>query len=785
MAIYNIRRTGYGTGAEAVISIIGDLITGGMRMVYPNNQYGPIVPTQTNNLHPGTGFMMTTTTIPFEGDPYLPVARFILESTSAVDIKAVIGSVAITLNFSGTIVPNADGFTSQLTLSAPLSGTQLAPGMTITKATVTTTTTTAAPGVTTTTTAGPSYLPFTSAVVVSGSGTSWKITGQNLVSSLTAFTATDNYTSSSDPSILNTGWRICFDFPLPLLEDYATTTIDPTTRVRSPGTGAFTDKTPGSAIFEDFVAVYVGTSVQLRNDGQVSVLPDPTTLGSAVRVRYLQPDGLVGAPYRTSGYNSQGTKTIAMMPPITIMSAYLNAAQSILTTIKRVGANITDRMTLTGGETNLATGKNLRIMPFTYINVDPQSNISPQVNGTGIGDTGSYFFAVPAGYPGYSVTGSFFPNSPTTAIKVIGVATEIIGADVGFINRINLDRLSGLAIPLSYELTVTQKGIFIGVWDVLSEQNGKRFNWLVVQRSVDRISGGIRGRTKTTETGKVGTFLTNTKNSVAPVYCVNSINNLYYQFIVREEDQGGPSIPASAAVNSEDNTAIINPFDQQSITDDGKYVITFLNKLSTNRYRYPDELDMVGTLSSDVIGFGTETRISAYDEEKDLIKPLQRVYRSMPANSPFGTGMRLMVLTGWESIENGIGVFGVPSLSGPMGETPYPAVTTTTAAPSVTTTTTAAPTSTSTTTTAAPSDRRLKRNIVFLETRNDINIYSFQYLWSEDYFVGVMAQDLLGTKYASAIVVEKDGYYTVDYSQLGFDMQLLSEYNASIAQEQL
>jgi hypothetical protein len=73
------------------------------------------------------------------------------------------------------------------------------------------------------------------------------------------------------------------------------------------------------------------------------------------------------------------------------------------------------------------------------------------------------------------------------------------------------------------------------------------------------------------------------------------------------------------------------------------------------------------------------------------------------------------------------------------------------------------------------SDSRLKRNIDLLETRNGIKIYSFQYLWSNAYFVGVMAQDLLGTEHESA-VVERNGYYTVDYGQLGFDMQLLSEY---------
>jgi hypothetical protein len=71
----------------------------------------------------------------------------------------------------------------------------------------------------------------------------------------------------------------------------------------------------------------------------------------------------------------------------------------------------------------------------------------------------------------------------------------------------------------------------------------------------------------------------------------------------------------------------------------------------------------------------------------------------------------------------------------------------------------------------------LKRNIVLLETRNGIKLYSFQYLWSDEYFVGVMAQDLLGTEHESA-VVERNGFYTVDYRQLGFSMQLLSEYNA-------
>ena len=647
MAIYNIRRTGYGTAADAVIHMIGDLITGGMRMVYPNNSSGPIVPTVLNNIHPETGFMMTTTSINFDGDPYYPVARFILETTTSTDIKAVITAATTTVSFTGTIAPNLDGVTSTLTVTIPPGTGAIAAGMTINDPT----------GV---------LAGFSPALIVSGSSTTWILNVSQTIASAAPFTATNKYTSLSDSTVLTAGWRICFDFPLQYLEDYALTTIDPTTKVR---TGGLTDKITGSTVFEDFMSVYVGTSVQLRNDGQISILPDIYTIGNAVKVNYVQPDGLIGASYRKPGINSVATKTVALAPPVAIMKGYVSSlTNKILTTTKRLGGSITNSMNLTGSETS-STGKNLRLLPYTYINEDPLTSSSQQVNGTGLGDAGTYYISTPAGFTQYAQNEAFVPQSSGEAIRMIGVSTDIDGADVGFINRINLDRLSGLAIPLSYEITTTKKGVFIGVWDVLSEQNGKRFNWLLVQRSVDRISGAIRGRTKTTETGTAATFLDATVNSVCPVYCVNSVNNLYYQFVVREQDNGGPSIPRSASVNSEDNTAIINPFDQQSITDDGQYVITFLNKLNTSRYRYPDELDMVGTVSSDVIGFGSSVRISAYGEET-AVTPLQRVYRSLPSNNPYGTGMRLMILNTWETIDNGVGVQGTPNVDGPVTETP-------------------------------------------------------------------------------------------------------------------
>jgi len=74
------------------------------------------------------------------------------------------------------------------------------------------------------------------------------------------------------------------------------------------------------------------------------------------------------------------------------------------------------------------------------------------------------------------------------------------------------------------------------------------------------------------------------------------------------------------------------------------------------------------------------------------------------------------------------------------------------------------------------SDRRLKRNIVQIDTlANGIKIYSFKYLWSNDTFVGVIAQDLLDTEFASA-VKEIDGFYQVDYNIIGFNPVTLDEY---------
>lgn len=74
-----------------------------------------------------------------------------------------------------------------------------------------------------------------------------------------------------------------------------------------------------------------------------------------------------------------------------------------------------------------------------------------------------------------------------------------------------------------------------------------------------------------------------------------------------------------------------------------------------------------------------------------------------------------------------------------------------------------------------PSDRRLKRHIQYLETVNAIRLYSFQYLWSDQVYVGVMAQDLIES-HPEALEKDMFGYYRVDYTKLGLRMMTLSEW---------
>ena len=77
------------------------------------------------------------------------------------------------------------------------------------------------------------------------------------------------------------------------------------------------------------------------------------------------------------------------------------------------------------------------------------------------------------------------------------------------------------------------------------------------------------------------------------------------------------------------------------------------------------------------------------------------------------------------------------------------------------------------------SDIRLKRDIVALaRLDNGIGLYRYRYLWSDQLYVGVMAQEVAGIVPA-AVVCGPDGYLRVDYRRLGLRLQTWEEWQAA------
>ena len=230
-----------------------------------------------------------------------------------------------------------------------------------------------------------------------------------------------------------------------------------------------------------------------------------------------------------------------------------------------------------------------------------------------------------------------------------------VTADVGFINRQKRVAEYPEAYPLNYALTITNRGLFFGVWEgswsVMQKTRqtlDNYFNWFVIQRPVDRLTG------RALTTGR------------APVFCINSVGYKYWKFIVRESDvlhptQGDPQcesrfansnvitasttietritpyrVPADA--HSQDSFAILNSSNQIALSEDSKYLVSFLHNLSTPRFRYSEELDMVGQTSADVCMASNDISITAYNESGP------RLYRALSSNGSYNTGLRIAML---------------------------------------------------------------------------------------------------------------------------------------------
>jgi peptidoglycan hydrolase-like protein with peptidoglycan-binding domain len=72
-----------------------------------------------------------------------------------------------------------------------------------------------------------------------------------------------------------------------------------------------------------------------------------------------------------------------------------------------------------------------------------------------------------------------------------------------------------------------------------------------------------------------------------------------------------------------------------------------------------------------------------------------------------------------------------------------------------------------------PSDIRLKESIKLVgKSKKGINIYSFKYKNKEGYYEGVMAQELMGTKYENAVIKTKD-YLMVNYDKIDVKFKMI------------
>lgn len=258
----------------------------------------------------------------------------------------------------------------------------------------------------------------------------------------------------------------------------------------------------------------------------------------------------------------------------------------------------------------------------------------------------------------------------------VGVSRDAVGAigtalgralaqssqsfDTGFGDRMFIDRQrykvannEPAAYPMTYRLSVSDRGFALIVWEEGHEREANRYSWVLVQRPVDNKSGAV------VTTGK------------APVHCMYGLINFdatptpwvednetynLRRFVVREADVnvpyplGTPSktwpalrdpetlMGVRATRHTKDYAGVINGSPQVSISENNKYVLTFPNGLNTARYAYAHELDMLAYTSAEVVSEGTIVPVTVYGESTP------RKYMALTANGPDNTGMRLLVL---------------------------------------------------------------------------------------------------------------------------------------------
>lgn len=186
------------------------------------------------------------------------------------------------------------------------------------------------------------------------------------------------------------------------------------------------------------------------------------------------------------------------------------------------------------------------------------------------------------------------------------------------------------SIPISYALSVTNRGIVFSMWAENKDGTGDCFNWFCVQRM----------------TKDDGSILLDEKSPLICVFSQNGggaadsntvIPNGILYFVVCEQDVHAPTPPLSAVSLAADSLPFINPIQQVAILTNRNFVFKLPQGLNTQRHYYPYTLDLVGYTSADVLANKSNQTLNLLGET--------RQYMALNANSLNNRGMRLLMLT--------------------------------------------------------------------------------------------------------------------------------------------
>jgi len=189
-----------------------------------------------------------------------------------------------------------------------------------------------------------------------------------------------------------------------------------------------------------------------------------------------------------------------------------------------------------------------------------------------------------------------------------------------FITRNLLNVVYDAGTTYSYYMVATDRGLALQVWEDASDVSPSN-SWFLIQAPVDKSTGAVL------------------KTDNSPIFCVYSCDSQEAQkFVVSESDVFRPTKSVSAEIDTVNSAAILNGKDQVAIAKGNKYLITFPNRLNTDRYAYTEELDMIAYTSADVIAEESEIPVTVYNEQTP------RLYRALKANGANNTKMRLLFL---------------------------------------------------------------------------------------------------------------------------------------------